>query len=195
MGKYSLAKIRSAARTLLTLEEKDHRRLFEGNALLRRLVRIGVLDEGRRISITCPVSKSKTSWSAVCKPRYSSSGWPNPSTTPVFSSDRGTSVLGSRWSTCPLSSSVWTPRSTSTSASSHHSAAVVPAASRGGTPRRDPAAETRRTRTKNNSIAVGRYSVVVADFHIGGGRPHQQPLLQCRRTQTSSPSLLALESV
>merc|ERR1719242_1138141 len=45
--KYSLAKIRTAARTLLTLEEKDHRRLFEGNALLRRLVRIGVLDEGR----------------------------------------------------------------------------------------------------------------------------------------------------
>jgi small subunit ribosomal protein S9e len=42
---YSLAKIRSAARELLTLEEKDGRRLFEGNALLRRLVRIGVLDE------------------------------------------------------------------------------------------------------------------------------------------------------
>merc|ERR1712106_1197178 len=32
-------------RTLLTLEEKDQKRLFEGNALLRRLVRIGVLDE------------------------------------------------------------------------------------------------------------------------------------------------------
>merc|ERR1711872_883709 len=45
--KYSLAKIRTAARTLLTLEEKDHRRLFEGNALFRRLVRIGVLDETR----------------------------------------------------------------------------------------------------------------------------------------------------
>lgn len=45
--KYTLAKIRKAARELLTLEEKDQKRLFEGNALLRRLVRIGVLDEGR----------------------------------------------------------------------------------------------------------------------------------------------------
>merc|ERR1712076_147453 len=45
--KLSLAKIRKRARDLLTLPEKDNRRLFEGNALLRRLVRIGVLDEGR----------------------------------------------------------------------------------------------------------------------------------------------------
>jgi small subunit ribosomal protein S9e len=45
--KYALTKIRTAARELLTLDEKDARRLFEGNALLRRLVRIGVLDESK----------------------------------------------------------------------------------------------------------------------------------------------------
>ena len=41
----TLARIRKAARVLLTLEEKDPRRMFEGGALLRRLLRLGVLDE------------------------------------------------------------------------------------------------------------------------------------------------------
>ena len=45
--KLLLAKIRKAARELLTLDDKDPRRLFQGNALLRRLVRTGVLEESR----------------------------------------------------------------------------------------------------------------------------------------------------
>ena len=43
----SLSKIRRAARELLKLEEHDEKRLFEGNALIRRLVRAGILDESK----------------------------------------------------------------------------------------------------------------------------------------------------
>lgn len=45
---FQLSKIRRAARDLLTRDEKDQKRLFEGNALIRRLVRIGVLSEDKK---------------------------------------------------------------------------------------------------------------------------------------------------
>merc|ERR1711935_391551 len=44
----ALAKIRKAARGLMTLTEDDPRRLFEGDALLRRMVRLGLLKENER---------------------------------------------------------------------------------------------------------------------------------------------------
>merc|ERR1719329_457782 len=39
---YALAKIRTAARTLLTLDDKSEARLFQGDALLRRMMRLGL---------------------------------------------------------------------------------------------------------------------------------------------------------
>merc|ERR1719324_2181910 len=45
---YVLAKLRSAARTLLTLDEKSETRIFQGEALLRRMVRLGLLLESEK---------------------------------------------------------------------------------------------------------------------------------------------------
>merc|ERR1711916_130933 len=44
---YSLSRIRNAARELLTLDEKNPRLIFEGEALLRRMNRYGLLDESQ----------------------------------------------------------------------------------------------------------------------------------------------------
>eukprot|EP00310_Coccolithus_braarudii_P025581 CAMPEP_0183356328 /NCGR_PEP_ID=MMETSP0164_2-20130417/43999_1 /TAXON_ID=221442 /ORGANISM="Coccolithus pelagicus ssp braarudi, Strain PLY182g" /LENGTH=192 /DNA_ID=CAMNT_0025529711 /DNA_START=36 /DNA_END=614 /DNA_ORIENTATION=+ len=44
----TLAKIRSVARHLLTLPPKHPKRLFEGEALLRRLTRLGILSESEQ---------------------------------------------------------------------------------------------------------------------------------------------------
>merc|ERR1711927_43091 len=44
----ALAKIRATARTLLTKDEKDPSRIFEGQALMRRMIRYGILDEDKQ---------------------------------------------------------------------------------------------------------------------------------------------------
>ncbi|PPS17503.1 hypothetical protein GOBAR_AA03069 [Gossypium barbadense] len=44
---YALSRIRNAARDLLTLDEKNPRRIFEGEALHRRMNRYGLLDESQ----------------------------------------------------------------------------------------------------------------------------------------------------
>ena len=41
----TLAHLRKAARELLTLDEKDPRRLFEGSALMKRMYKYGLLNE------------------------------------------------------------------------------------------------------------------------------------------------------
>ena len=45
---YLLTRIRKAARELLTLEKNDPRRLFEGQALIDRMMRIGVLSKSEK---------------------------------------------------------------------------------------------------------------------------------------------------
>lgn len=44
---YVLSRIRNNARMLLTLDEKNPRRIFEGEALLRRMNRYGLLEENQ----------------------------------------------------------------------------------------------------------------------------------------------------
>jgi len=55
---FALSKIRSAARYLLTLDEDNETRQFQGQALLRKLVRMGLLNETERkldyaLGMTC----------------------------------------------------------------------------------------------------------------------------------------------
>lgn len=45
---YTMANIRSVARQLLTLPPKHPKRVFEGEALLRRLTRMGILNENEQ---------------------------------------------------------------------------------------------------------------------------------------------------
>merc|ERR1712216_21098 len=44
----SCPKTRATARNLLTKDEKDPKRIFEGQALMRRMIRYGILDEDKQ---------------------------------------------------------------------------------------------------------------------------------------------------
>merc|ERR1712195_154919 len=43
-----LSKVRAVARQLLTMEERDPRRIFQGQALMRRMIRYGILEEDKQ---------------------------------------------------------------------------------------------------------------------------------------------------
>merc|ERR1711970_282951 len=43
-----LSKVRAVARQLPTLEERDPQRVFQGQALMRRMIRYGILDEDKQ---------------------------------------------------------------------------------------------------------------------------------------------------
>ena len=73
-----LAKIRKAARNLLTLEEKDPRRIFEGDALIRRMVRLGLLKEEEKkldyvLGMTLPQLMERRLQTLVFKKRLANS--------------------------------------------------------------------------------------------------------------------------
>ena len=56
-----------AARTLLTLEEKDPKRIFEGQALMRRMYKYGLLNETQVSARKQPVQRDVfCSW-VICQ--------------------------------------------------------------------------------------------------------------------------------
>merc|ERR1712146_183604 len=92
----ALAKIRATARTLLTKDDKDPSRIFEGQALMRRMIRYGILDEDKqRLDYVCR-SALRTSWSVVSRLLCSSADSQSRSTMPVCSFVNATSGWASR---------------------------------------------------------------------------------------------------
>merc|ERR1712072_519273 len=126
--KLSLAKIRKRARDLLTLPEKDGRRLFEGNALLRRLVRIGVLDEGR-MKLDYVLGQSRRFLGAPSSDASLQAGTRQVDPPRACADPTGTSGYVNSSSTSRRSSFVWILRSTSTSVRTHRTVAVGPVVS------------------------------------------------------------------
>merc|ERR1711924_506592 len=129
-----LSKVRAVARNLLTMDEKDLRRIFEGQALMRRMIRYGILDEDKQRLDYVLSLKVEDSSSVVSRPSSSSVVSPRASTTLVCSSSRGTSVSDTRSSTFHPSWCVSSPSLTSSSLSPHHLVVDALVASRGRPP-------------------------------------------------------------
>merc|ERR1711991_1210976 len=124
-----LAGLRKSARHLLTLDEKDNQRLFEGGAILRRCMRMGLLTEDSCTLDNVLSLKIADFMERRLRPMFSRWDLPAPSTTLVCSSARGTSAWASRSWMCPHSWSASTATSTSTSPSPLLWATGSPAAS------------------------------------------------------------------
>ena len=58
--KLAVAKVRKVARTLLTLDKDDETRIFQGEAMLRRMVRLGLLlDTERKLDYVLGLTTAK----------------------------------------------------------------------------------------------------------------------------------------
>jgi small subunit ribosomal protein S9e len=59
-SQFALSKIRSAARALLTRDDKDETRIFQGEAMLRRMVRLGLLlDSEKKLDFILGLTTAK----------------------------------------------------------------------------------------------------------------------------------------
>ena len=93
----TLAKLRKAARQLLTIDESDPKRIFECDALIRRIVKLGLLKENEReSSITFSVLLSTSSWREDFRLSLPKESSPPASITLESLSDKSTSPLESK---------------------------------------------------------------------------------------------------
>ena len=165
-----LSKIRRAARELLKLDEKDPKRLFEGNALIRRLVRIGVLDENRMRLDYVLALKIEDFLERRLQTQVFKSGLAKSihharvlirqrhiRCVALLQASSGVltfcEVLASKSSTCPLSLSDLIPKNTSTSRSPPPTAVVAPVVSSASAQLLLPSARRVETTRKRSKLA------------------------------------------
>merc|ERR1711924_594569 len=131
----------------------DEDRIFHGEALLRRMVRYGLLlDSERKLDFVLGLTSSKLMERRL-QTKVFKQGLRSRSTTRASSSASATSALGARSATSPPSWSARIRRSTSTSRSRAPSRrTAAPAASPGSTPR----LVSRVATTTKTELSAGR---------------------------------------